>query len=142
MSQSLESILQQATLYTDEVRYRIVHLPPNAIVTAAGVLAQLAAPFTALIVDKDEVTLILADDDYTDYALRLRESRPSPAVYRLITFDLPLDLTVIGFMARVSAVLAAASVSIMPLAAYERDHILVPESQFEDAWAALTALQR
>ena len=57
MAQTVEQALQQAKLYTDDTLYSLIHLPPNGIMAAAGVLAQIGEPFGALIADKDEVTL-------------------------------------------------------------------------------------
>ncbi|HML25026.1 MAG TPA: ACT domain-containing protein [Aggregatilinea sp.] len=130
--------LARAALYTDAVPYIPVHLPAPAIVAAAGVLAESATPFSALIADKDEVTLILPEAEWEEFARRLPDHRAA-APYRLITFDLPLDFELIGFMALVSRVLADAGVSILAVSAFERDHLLVPASQFETAWAALEA---
>lgn len=126
----------RASLYTDEVLYVPVHLPAAAIVAAAGALAESATPFSALISDKDEVTLILPQPEWEIFAHRLPDHRTA-APYRLITFDLPLDFELIGFMALVSRVLADAGVSILAISAFERDHLLVPATQFDAAWAAL-----
>ncbi len=141
MAQTVAEALQQAQLYTDDQLYRMIHLPPKGIMAAAGVLAQIGEPFGALIADKDEVTLILPDDRVAEFAERLRDQRASESTYRLITFDLELEPTLIGFMAHIAAALAAAGVPIMPLAAFSRDHILVPADRFEAAWKTLKELQ-
>jgi hypothetical protein len=140
MGGALEQILKSASLYTDEQTYVIAHLPPGAITAAAGVLAEVGEPFGAVVVDKDEVTLILPSVWWDDFKHRLPEHEVA-GPYRLITFDLPLELDLVGFMAAVSGALAAASVPIMPVAAYQRDHLLVPAGQFDAAWAALEALR-
>ncbi len=141
MAQTVAQALQTGTLYTDDTLYSMVHLPANAITAAAGVLAQLSEAFSAMIVDKDEVTLILPADATEEFASRLRDHRVSTASYRLITFDLQLEPTLIGFMAAVAGALADANVPIMPFAAFNRDHLLVPADQFEAAWDALKQLQ-
>ncbi|NDJ75893.1 MAG: ACT domain-containing protein [Chloroflexi bacterium] len=133
--------LAQATLYSDEKLYVVVHLPPRAITAGAGVLAEVAAPFSALIVDKDEVTLVVNQDDWGFFADRLPEKRVETD-YRLITFDLPLDLALVGFIALVGRILAEAGVSCLPFGAYERDHILVSADHFQTAWDALIAAQQ
>ncbi|MBI5958897.1 MAG: ACT domain-containing protein, partial [Chloroflexi bacterium] len=61
--------------------------------------------------------------------------------YRLITFDLPLDLNLLGFMALVSRILADAQVPILALSAFERDHLLIPSDRFQTAWDALSNAQ-
>lgn len=142
MPQTVEQALQAAQLYTDEIEYRLVHLPPRAIMAAAGVIAEIGEPFTALLVDKDEVTLVIPADAIEVYERRFREHRLSDATYRLITFDLELEPTLTGFMARITAALAAAQIPILPFAAFSRDHLLVPRTQFEAALSTLKMLQK
>jgi len=133
--------LAGATLYSDRQDYQIVHLPASSIMVAAGIVAEIGEPFCALIVDKDEVSLVIPADALTDFAQRLPNHKTANKLYRLITFDIPLDLTLVGFMARVSQALAEANVSILPFAAFTRDHILVPADQFDIAIAALETLK-
>jgi hypothetical protein len=132
--------LVQAKLYTDNVLYLLVHLPAPAITAGAGVLAEIATPFSALVVDKDEVTLVLPQDKWEEFSDRLPDHQTA-IDYRLITFDLPLEFSLVGFMALISQILAEAGVPIMPFAAYERDHILVPAARFQAAWDALHTAQ-
>lgn len=141
MTQTVEQALAQAALYSDSAAYTLLRLPGQAVIAAAGVIAEISEPFCALIVDKDEVSLIIPSDALADFANRLPGHIASPQAYRLITFDLELDLALVGFMARVSKTLAEAGVSILPLAAFSRDHILVPAAQFDIAMSALRKLQ-
>ena len=130
----------QATLYSDQQPYNMLHLPAAAITAAAGVVAEIGQPFCALIADKDEVTLIAPQEMLAFFIERLVDHR-SGGEYRLITFDLPLAPDLIGFMALVSRILTEAGVSILPLAAFERDHILVSAADFDKAWSALQTAQ-
>ena len=141
MAQTVEQALQQAKLYTDDVLYSLIHLPPNGIVAAASVIAEISEPFSALIADKDEVTLVIPADAVPDFERRLRDQHIAETSYRLITFDLELEPTLTGFMARVAAVLAEAHVPILAFAAFSRDHLLVPVDHFTAAWNALKKLQ-
>ncbi len=140
MSQTVEDALKAAKLYTDNQVYRMIKLPARGVVAAAGVLAEINEPFGAVILDKDEVTLVLADEALSDFARRLYGHTASASTYRLITFDVELEPTLTGFMARVAATLAQAGVTILPFGAYSRDHLLVPSEQFDKAWAALKAI--
>jgi hypothetical protein len=130
----------RATLYTDGIDYRLVHLPAAAIAAGAGALAEIGKPFCALLADKDEVTLLLSRSAWEQVAERFPDHRLADP-YRLITFDLPLDFELVGFMALISDLLARAGVSILALSAFERDHMFVPASQFQAAWDALKAAQ-
>lgn len=132
--------LRQTKLSTDGERYRMVQLPPNAITLAAGVLAEVSSPFTSLIVDKDEVTLVLPDEAVEEFAGRLRDATIDAAGYRLITFDAILPFGLVGYMAAVSAATARVGVSILPFGSYSRDHILVREHQFDTAMKALQSM--
>jgi hypothetical protein len=142
MNADAKSAVQAMKLHTDGESYRFIRLPTGRATVAAGALAEIAEPFLVLMVDKDEITLVLPDSVINDYAKRLGEYTLSASVYRLITFDLELEHDLIGFTALVSAALAAARVPIMPLAAFSRDHLLVPAEHFETAWGALEKLKR
>jgi hypothetical protein len=141
MVSTIEQALTAAVLYSDDMLYKMAHLPTNAVVAAAAVLAEIAEPFSALLIDKDEITLILKKTDLEAYARRLPGHRASVDDFRLITFDVTLAPNLVGFMAVVSRALADAGVTIMAFAAFERDHLLVPAPQFEPARAALQQLQ-
>jgi hypothetical protein len=139
--ESVEQTLAKATLYSDGRDYRIIRLPNKAIMAAAGVIAELGEPFCALIIDKDEVSLVMPADAWEDFSGRLPGHTTAEHAYRLITFDIPLDMNLVGFMAYVSKALADAKVSILPLAAFTRDHLLVPTPQFDTAIGALQKLK-
>ncbi len=141
MNEAVRQALQQAHLYSDRVDYSIIKLPPRAITVAAGIIAEIGEAFCALIADKDEVSLIIPAEAVDDFASRLKDHRASPTPYRLITFDLKLDFSMFGFMAVVSKTLAEDEVPILPIAAFSRDHILVPSVQFDIALQALQKLQ-
>jgi hypothetical protein len=139
---NIEQALAEAKLYTDGKYYLLVKLPANAITPAASVMAELGEPFSAMIVDKDEITLVIPADAWNVFTARLLGATISEIQYRLITFDIPLDLALVGFMARISRALAEAGVPIMVYAAFSRDHLLVPAEHFEKAWATLERLKQ
>lgn len=140
MTLSTRDALKKTQLVSDDGRYLLVKLPAAAIMAAAGVLAEVGSPFSALIVDKDEVTLVIPDEAVEEFEKRLMGAEVSPAGYRLITFDVVLPPDLVGFMAAISAACARAGVSIVPLGAFSRDHILVAETQFDAAIDALKTL--
>jgi len=141
MNPDVISALKKTSLYSDGVDYAVVKLPARAITVAAGIIAEIGEAFSTLIVDKDEVSLIIPAEAVEDFANRLIGHTTAPTPYRLITFDLELDFNLFGFMAMVSQTLADAKVSILPIAAFSRDHILVPANQFDIAMQALQKLQ-
>lgn len=137
----MNELFKKMDLYTDETDYILLKFPSTGITVAAGILAQIGDPFGTVIVDKDEVTLIIPIDVVGDFAKRLHDVEKSPDVYRLITFDIVLDFSVVGFMAGISRALADANISILPLAAFSRDHLLVKKADFDKAWGILSGLK-
>ena len=140
MSGSAQEILRDIELYSDGRDYRLLQLPPKAITLAAGVLAESGLAFSAMIADKDEVSLLLPDDACQEFSARLGRATFSEKRYRLITFDATLEPDLVGFIARVSAALAAQSIPILTFAAYSRDHIFVPAESFDLAIHTLRTL--
>jgi len=60
--------------------------------------------------------------------------------WKIITFDMVLPFSLVGFLARVSAALAGAGISICALSAYSTDHFLVKSRDLEKALATLEKL--
>lgn len=92
---------------------------------------RMAAPFMILM-DKHEVTLLLDEIDFDTMRHALRDAKTEGG-YRLLTFDIELDLNVVGFMAEVSRILADANVPIMSLSAFSRDHLLIKQNDLAKA---------
>lgn len=59
--------------------------------------------------------------------------------WKIITFDMVLPFSLVGFLARIAAALAGAGISICALSAYSTDHILV---KFRDLDKALGTLEK
>jgi hypothetical protein len=141
MTVTAEQLFAKARLYSDPQDYALISLPPQAITAAAGVLAEVGESFSALIADKDEVTLIVLAAAWPEFAGRLPSHQVAADSYRLITFEIELEMSVVGFMALVSKALSEAGISILPLAAFTRDHLLVKRDHAEAALATLQRLQ-
>jgi hypothetical protein len=141
VTQTLEQVLASTEITSDGHDYRLIRLPAEAITLAAGIMAESGISFCAAIADRDEMSLLLRDDVQQEFARRLRSAETSEQVYRLITFEAPLEPALVGFIARISQALAEAAIPILAYAAYSRDHIFVPCNQFEQAMRALTELQ-
>lgn len=141
MTQTIDEVLAQLKLYTDDTNYKLLKLHPRAVTLAAGIAAEVADPFVLCMADKDEVTLVIAAERVADFSDRLRDHVISDANYRLITIDVALDPSLVGFMAKISAALASGGVSLLAFSAFSRDHLLIPSPQFDRAWQALEGLK-
>ncbi len=103
---------------------------------ALFLFSRLGVPFSVAVVDKDEITLLLPWDSW--YQVRDEVGAYDEARgYRLITFDTPTDLGLVGFMATLSELLAQAGISIYSVSAFTHDHILTQE---EDLGRAINVL--
>ena len=125
-------------LHPDE--FVLVSLAPSEKERALDSVKQLD-PFTSVTADHAEVSLILKTLDWESIE-GLFQSSQVEGPYRAITFDIVLDLSLVGFLSVVSAVLAEAGISIFALSTFLRDHILVKSSEANKAVRLLEDLIR
>jgi hypothetical protein len=93
------------------------------------------APFM-LLRDEHEVTLLLDETDWRAMRHAARDARVE-GNFRLVTLDLELDWNVVGYLARVTAILSQAGISVGALSAFSRDHLLIKQ---DDLGLALRVL--
>jgi hypothetical protein len=79
-------------------------------------------------------TLILAEEAATEADLK------SAFRCRMITLDIHSSLDAVGFLAAVTAPLAAAGMGVNPVSAFHHDHLFVPADRAEEALAILNRL--
>jgi len=96
---------------------------------------RMSSPFMILM-DTYEVTLMVDDRDLVTISPGLDDAKIE-GYYRLLTFDLELELTITGFLAEVSRILAEEEIPIMALSAYSRDHLLIKQDNLAKALKAL-----
>jgi len=137
----LIQILAQTDLFTDGKVYLIVKISSGQGGHIASGVETEPASFWACIRDKDETTLVLTQEALEQLPSSVVTLDVSPP-YRLITFDIPLDWGVIGYLAALTSELAEAGISIIALSTFSRDHIFVAEADFGRAWDVLDAFIR
>lgn len=89
-------------------------------------------PFSSITFDVSEVSLVLKANEWDGLKENFHDYEEE-GPYRLITFDIVLDLAIVGYLAVISRVLADEGISIYALSTYLRDHVLVKESDAETA---------
>lgn len=97
---------------------------------------EIFEPFSSITFNHSEVSIVFKTDKWSmlkNNFYNFQEEGP----YRLITFDIVLDLSVIGFLAVVSDMLAKAGISIYALSTYLRDHILIKKKDSDKALIVL-----
>ena len=96
---------------------------------------RMTAPFM-IFRDKFEVTLLLDETDFKTIRYAIRDAK-TEGNFRLLTFDVELDFSVVGFLAEVSRILAEAEISIIALSAFSRDHVLIKQTDLAKALKVL-----
>lgn len=76
--------------------------------------------------DEHEVTLLLDEVDWRTMRHAAREARIKTN-FRLLTLDVELEWHVVGYLARVTEILAEAGVSVGALSSFSRDHLLIKQ---------------
>ncbi len=98
---------------------------------------RMTAPFM-IFRDGWEVTMLLDETDFSPIRYQIRDAKTA-GNYRLLSFDVELDFTVVGFLAEVAGILAAADVSIIALSAFSRDHLLIKQNDLSKTLKVLNA---
>jgi hypothetical protein len=106
--------------------YAICRLDPHAAVppwaTRGG--------FSSVTRTANELSIVCASDDVPDDVPAQRE-------HRGLTVRGPLDFSLVGIVAALAGVLAAASISIFIVSTYDTDYLFVREADLDRAVAAL-----
>jgi len=87
------------------------------------------------IVDKNETTVIVEQSKYDEENVIKIEKD-----WKLLTFKMVLPFGLVGFLAKVSKVLADEKIPIFAISAYSTDHILVKEKYLAKAEEKLKEL--
>ena len=87
---------------------------------------RMSAPFM-IFRDRWEVTLLLDETDFGTIRHQIRDAKTA-GNYRLLSFDVEMDFSVVGFLAEVARILAEAEISIVALSAFSRDHLLIKQN--------------
>jgi uncharacterized protein len=135
----ISEILRQTRVEVAPETFTLVSLSQNAwlkLLENPELSPRMTAPFM-IFKDRFETTLLLDEIDFGTLRHAIRDAKVEKG-FRLLTFDIELDFSVVGFLAFVSQVLAEAGISIVALSAFSRDHLLIKQ---EDLAKALLVLR-
>lgn len=93
------------------------------------------APFM-IFRDQREVTFLLEEDDWLRIRHAARDARIERG-FRMLTFDMELPWNVVGYLAQVTEILAAAQISVGALSSFSRDHLLIKQEDLGNALRVL-----
>ena len=138
LDENIRRLLAETEISLHPDSFTIVSIDRSEEDKVRGIIADLDT-FSSLTFDVAEVSLVVKTEHWEVLSERFEEYREE-GPYRLITFDIVLDLSIVGFMAVVSRRLADEGVSIFALSTYLRDHILVKEGDCRKAVESLRSL--
>ena len=125
---SVEELLRRARVEVAPATFYLVGLRHEdwARLLENPELSPRAGSSFMLLKDEHEVTLLLDEEDWQTMRHAVRDARVE-GDFRLLTFDIELDWDVVGFLARVTEILADAGISCGALSSFSRDHLLVKQ---------------
>lgn len=91
----------------------------------------MSGPFSSVTRTETELSIVCVAGGVPDTA-------PAERDYQMLRIEGPLDLAMVGVMAEVSRLLAAADCPLFVLATHDTDYFLVPGNHLASAAAALT----
>ncbi len=138
MQTAIKNLWRQTKLRLWPEQYWLISLAPAQLSLAAQTLAHASDSFAALVLERDEVSLTLPERAWQTCSAQFANATVA-GPYRVLTFDLNIELSVSGYLLPAAARLAEAGVSIVPQCAFQKDHLLL---KAEDTDRAVVVLQQ
>jgi hypothetical protein len=135
---SVSDLLRETKLEVAPATYVVIglqHQDWQRLLTDPELSPRADAPFM-IFRDTREVTLVIEDADWQRIRHAARDARVETG-YRLVTLDIELPWSTVGYFARVTEVLAAAGISLGALSAFSRDHLLIKQDDLGNALRVL-----
>lgn len=76
--------------------------------------------------DRREVTLLLEESDWERIRHLVRDAKIERG-FRLVTLEIELPWNVVGYLARITEILAASEIPVGALSSFSRDHLLIKQ---------------
>ena len=125
---SVAELLRQTRIEVAPANYFLIRLRHEdwmRLLENPELSPRVDAPFMILR-DPFEVTLLLDETDWRTMRHAARDAQVEGG-FRLVTLDIELKWNVVGYLARVTEILAGANVSCGAISAFSRDHLLVKQ---------------
>ena len=89
--------------------------------------------------DGREVTLLVEENDWQAIRHLVRDAKVVRG-FRLVTLDIELPWNVVGYLARVTEIVAAGGIPVGVLSSFSRDHLLIKQEDLGRAVSVLSEL--
>ncbi len=141
-NQGVRELWAQSDLIIWDGLYRMVAFDVGNKTVVFDLMAKVGAggEITSCICDHHEISVILPDDAWQGRGKDVKH-REEYGPLKCITFDVPLDVTVSGYLKPAISRLGEAGVSVTPQCALIYDHVFIHERDLDTAQAVLKQLQ-
>ncbi len=130
----LDKLLREMSPKLREGKYFLASVPESQIMVVANYLDYI----TCIYREEEGLTVLFSDEINEEIESVSSEKLAGP--FALISLEVNSDLFAVGFLARITQVLAKEEISVNAFSAYYHDHLLVPYERKENAMAALEKL--
>ena len=104
-------------------------------VFAVAKVKKAPASYFAVIKDGKEITVVYNQSRFLKNVVKIEKD------WKIITFDMVLPFSLVGFMSKISAALAEEKISIFALSAFSTDHVLVKSKDLKKAVKKLKSVK-
>jgi hypothetical protein len=136
MNKNVKALWAKTRIKVWPDEYVLVSLSHDNLPVAASLMATSEGQFSAIVVEKDEVSLTVSRDVWSKTGGKIK-TLASDGPYRVLTPDLNIDLNVSGYLLPAAERLAKSGMSIVPQCAYLKDHLLIQAGDTERARSIL-----
>jgi len=141
MNQIIQTLWSRTEIVLWPENYLLVSLPHESLIEALSMVSAAAGHFSAIVVEKDEVSLTMEEELWKTRAAAVpHHSADGP--FRAVTLQVNVDLGVSGYFAPAAERLADAGISIVPQCAYLKDHVLIRAADADRAVEIMENLVR
>jgi hypothetical protein len=135
---SVSDLLRETRLEVAPASYAVVglrHQDWQRLLENPELSPRADAPFM-IFRDSWEVTLVIEEADWQRIRHAARDAKIETG-YRLVTLDIELPWSTVGYFACVTGILATAGISVGALSAFSRDHLLIKQDDLGNALRVL-----
>ena len=127
----LKELLKNMEPEIIEGKYYIASLDESQLMALTGYLDYI----TCIYREKEGLTILFSEEIKEDITQLTDNEIVGP--FAMITLNVHSDLMAVGFLAKITEVLAKEKISVNAFSAYHHDHLFVPYDRKDDAIKAL-----
>ena len=138
VEKTVSELLRETRVEVAPANYVLIglrHQDWNLLLENPELSPRADAPFM-IFRDQREVTLLIEEDDWKRIRHAARDAKVEGG-FRLVTLDIELSWNVVGYLAQVTNILAAAGLSVGALSSFSRDHLLIKQNDLGSALRVL-----